>query len=60
MTTYISKQSDETGVIHWSAEENQIWADLIKRQLGCIEGKACQEYMDGLAQFTARPYSAVE
>lgn len=50
MTTYVSKQSDDSGVIHWSAEENQIWADLIKRQLSCIEGKACQEYMDGLAR----------
>lgn len=50
MTTYVSRQSDEHGLIAWSAEENQIWADLIKRQLSCIAGKACDEYMAGLAR----------
>ncbi len=48
MTSYVSRQSDEHGIIAWSDEENQIWADLIKRQLSCIEGKACPEYMAGL------------
>lgn len=48
MTTYVSRQSDENGFIAWSAEENQIWADLVQRQLGCIAGKACDEYMAGL------------
>jgi phenylalanine-4-hydroxylase len=45
---YISKQADENGIIHWSDEENQIWSELIKRQLECIKGKACNEYMEGL------------
>jgi phenylalanine-4-hydroxylase len=45
---YVSRQSDANGIIHWSAEENQIWHELITRQLGVIEGKACDEYMAGL------------
>lgn len=45
---YVSHQSDEHGFIHWSAEENQIWSELMQRQLSCIEGKACDEYLDGL------------
>lgn len=50
MTKYVSRQSDEQGFIAWSAEENQIWHELITRQLRCIEGKACDEYMAGLAR----------
>jgi len=45
---YVSKQSDEDGFIRWSDEENQIWSDLIQRQLSCIQGKACDEYLAGL------------
>jgi phenylalanine-4-hydroxylase len=45
---YISKQPDEKGIISWSEEENKIWSDLVKRQLKCIEGKACDEYLVGL------------
>jgi len=47
---YVSKSPDENGVIQWSDEENQIWEDLISRQLKCIEGVACDEYFDGLAK----------
>ena len=45
---YVSRQSDETGFIAWSDEENQIWHELISRQLSVVEGKACDEYMAGL------------
>lgn len=47
-SSYVSKQSDENGFIQWSDEENQIWSELISRQLKCIEGKACNEFFDGL------------
>lgn len=47
-STYISKQSDDAGFIHWSDEENQIWQELITRQLECIKGKACDEFFEGL------------
>lgn len=42
---YVSKQPDENGIIHWTDEENAIWKDLVERQLECIPGKACDEYM---------------
>lgn len=45
---YVSKQPDGEGIIHWTAEENQIWQDLVARQLEIIPGKACDEYMEGL------------
>ncbi|HAT42758.1 MAG TPA: phenylalanine 4-monooxygenase [Rheinheimera sp.] len=48
MTTYVSKQSDANGFIHWTDDENQIWSELMQRQLACIQGKACNEYHDGL------------
>ncbi|OBP14729.1 phenylalanine-4-hydroxylase [Rheinheimera sp. SA_1] len=48
MSNYVSKQSDEHGFIAWSDEENAIWSELIARQLSCISGKACDEYMAGL------------
>lgn len=47
-SSYISKQPDDNGFINWSDEENQIWSELIARQLECIKNKACDEYMHGL------------
>lgn len=47
-TKYVSKQPDENGFIHWSDDEHQIWHDLVTRQLGCIKGRACDEYIQGL------------
>ncbi len=45
---YVSHQPDENGQVHWSAEENQIWQELVSRQLEIIKGRACDEYMHGL------------
>ncbi|REL36171.1 phenylalanine 4-monooxygenase [Thalassotalea euphylliae] len=47
-TKYVSKKADDNGFIHWSEEENQTWQALIERQLACVQGKACDEYMQGL------------
>ena len=47
-TNYVSRVPDEQGIIHWSDEENQVWQELINRQLACIEGTACNEYLEGL------------
>lgn len=46
---YTSHQSDENGVVAWSEEENSIWSDLVQRQLKIIQGRACDEFMHGLA-----------
>ena len=45
---YVSRQSDDNGIIAWSDEDNQIWHELITRQLSVIEGKACDEFLAGL------------
>ncbi len=47
-TSYVSKIGDDNGFITWTAEENDIWQKLFKRQMACIEGKACDEFLDGL------------
>jgi phenylalanine-4-hydroxylase len=49
-TNYVSRVPDEAGNIQWSGEENAIWQELYARQVKCIEGKACDEYFDGLAK----------
>jgi len=48
-TKYISHPSDSNGHVNWSDEENQIWADLVERQLNIIKGRACDEFMQGLS-----------
>jgi len=48
ISKYTSKQMNENGYIFWSEEENEIWAALIKQQLECIKGKACDEFIEGL------------
>ncbi|MGS2720475.1 phenylalanine 4-monooxygenase [Paraglaciecola aestuariivivens] len=47
-TKYVSHEPDENGIVHWSAKENKIWADLVKRQKKIITGRACDEYLHGL------------
>ena len=47
-TNYVSKDADENGIIQWTDEENQVWHELITRQLACIKDKACNEYFAGL------------
>ncbi|GAA5185860.1 phenylalanine 4-monooxygenase [Ferrimonas gelatinilytica] len=48
-TKYQARLPDQKGYIHYPEEEHQIWAELIARQSACIQGKACDEYMAGLA-----------
>ena len=45
---YTSHPIGADGKVHWSDEENQIWKELVERQLEIIEGKACDEFMQGL------------
>lgn len=47
-SSYVSKTSDINGYIDWTDEENQIWSELVTRQLECIKGKACNEFFEGL------------
>ncbi|USD38571.1 MULTISPECIES: phenylalanine 4-monooxygenase [Ferrimonas] len=51
-SSYSARQPDAQGVIHYPEEEHRIWSELIERQLGCIEGRACPEYLLGLEQLS--------
>ncbi|WJG08365.1 phenylalanine 4-monooxygenase [Aliiglaciecola sp. LCG003] len=48
VTKYVSHTADENGNVKWSSDENRVWQDLVERQLECIKGRACDEYMQGL------------
>lgn len=48
-STYVAHPVDERGYSNYSAEEDSVWHDLIKRQLPIVEGRACDEYMHGIA-----------
>ncbi|MGY6587488.1 MAG: phenylalanine 4-monooxygenase [Wenzhouxiangella sp.] len=47
-TKYEAKVPDENGVIPYSDDEHAVWSDLYARQIKIIEGRACQEFQDGL------------
>lgn len=45
---YVAKNPDANGYIAYSDEENQVWHDLIIRQLEVVKTRSCQQYLDGL------------
>lgn len=47
-TNYEAKVPDENGIIPYSDAEHGVWADLYKRQMEIIQGRVCQEFLDGL------------
>ena len=47
-TTYIARPVDAEGNAEYTAEENLIWHDLITRQVPILQGRACDEYIEGL------------
>ena len=47
-TRYKSHQPDESGLVNWSAQENEIWTALLQKQWRLLKGRACDEYLHGL------------
>ncbi|KXS37791.1 MAG: phenylalanine-4-hydroxylase [Halomonadaceae bacterium T82-2] len=47
-TKYQAHHPDTDGIIHYSDTENATWQTLMERQMAIIEGRVCQEYLDGL------------
>ena len=47
-TQYVAREPDANGFIDYPPEEHAVWNTLITRQLKVIEGRACQEYLDGI------------
>ncbi|MGD8230944.1 phenylalanine 4-monooxygenase [Vibrio sp. TRT 1302] len=48
MTQYRSKPVNDKGIVEWSSEEDQVWSDLVSRQLHLVKQRACKEYLAGL------------
>lgn len=46
---YHSKMPDAHDFISWSDQENATWATLYKRQTELLHGRACDQFLDGLA-----------
>lgn len=55
---YVSKQPDAAGQVHYSPDENQVWAELYARQVQAINHRACDEFMQGL-ELLALPHDRV-
>ncbi len=47
-SNYTSRQPDADGIIHYTDEENRVWAELISTQLPLLEGRVCREYIEAL------------
>ncbi|NEZ03503.1 phenylalanine 4-monooxygenase [Wenzhouxiangella sp. XN201] len=47
-TKYEAKVPDENGIIPYTDEEHSVWRDLYARQIEVIQGRVCQEFLDGL------------
>jgi phenylalanine-4-hydroxylase len=45
---YEAKVPDANGVIPYSDDEHSVWRDLYARQIDIIQGRVCQEFLDGL------------
>jgi phenylalanine-4-hydroxylase len=45
---YVSKKPDCSGFIDYSAEENETWRILYKRQIAVVKQRACDEFLQGL------------
>lgn len=47
-TSYVAHPVDKNGIAAYTADENQMWHDLITRQTPIVQGRACDEYLNGL------------
>lgn len=47
-TAYVAKTENAEGIVAYTADENAVWQELITRQLKIVQGRACDEYMQGL------------
>jgi phenylalanine-4-hydroxylase len=47
-TTYVSRVPDAKGIVQYSRDDNAVWAELYARQEKAVQGKACDEFVQGL------------
>lgn len=49
VSRYVSHQPDAQGMVEYSAEEHRVWGILYERQSKLLPGRACDEFLQGLA-----------
>jgi phenylalanine-4-hydroxylase len=54
-STYVARPVDEKGNAAYTPEENQVWQELVARQSKIVQGRACDEYIRGLALLKLPP-----
>lgn len=47
-TKYVSRQPGENGLIPYSDAENEVWRDLITRQIPMLDGHACKQWISAM------------
>jgi len=47
-STYVAKSVDQNGNAAYTPDENQVWHDLITRQIPIVKNRACVEYFKGI------------
>jgi phenylalanine-4-hydroxylase len=45
---YTAKPTAKDGLVHYTADENRIWCDLMTRQIPIVQKNACPEYLHGI------------
>ncbi len=48
ISKYESRAPDARGIVSYTDDEHAIWAELYARQLTAIQGKCCDEFLQGL------------
>ncbi|RAU45855.1 MULTISPECIES: phenylalanine 4-monooxygenase [unclassified Pseudomonas] len=49
-TQYVAREPDASGFIDYPEADHRVWNTLITRQMKVVEGRACQDYLDGIEQ----------
>ncbi len=49
VSRYVSHQPDAKGLVNYSQEEHRVWQILYERQIKIVPGRACEEFLRGLA-----------
>jgi phenylalanine-4-hydroxylase len=47
-SAYEARIPDDDGIIHYTDDEHAIWAELYARQIEIIQGRVCDQFLDGL------------
>ncbi|HVT34619.1 MAG TPA: hypothetical protein VHE37_03500, partial [Nevskiaceae bacterium] len=58
VSRYVSRTPDVAGLVRYTDDENRVWAELYARQMRVIDGRACNEFIDGL-RLLALPHDRV-